>query len=184
MRDERGRPSGFSTPRLASHFWRMVLTSGTRPLRIVTLFGVFLGVVAVAMTGWVVWGKVTGQVPIQGWASVMVILLVTSGGILFSLGILAEYLGVAARAAMGKPLFLVVNDPGAGPLSRAPRTPAQNRSDDPSRPAEPAARREGWRESLLDRRAAASLRRSVRSGRPGRMRLAAIPLRPTTRRAC
>ena len=31
MRDERGRPSGYSTRRLASHFWRLVLTSGHPP---------------------------------------------------------------------------------------------------------------------------------------------------------
>jgi hypothetical protein len=94
----------------------MVLTSGTRPLRLVTLFGALLGALAFALTGWVVWARFTNHVPVQGWTSVMVILLVTSGGILFSLGVLAEYLGVAARSAMGKPLYLVVTDPAAGPL--------------------------------------------------------------------
>jgi undecaprenyl-phosphate 4-deoxy-4-formamido-L-arabinose transferase len=49
----------------------------------------------------------------------MVILLITSGGVLFSLGILAEYLAIASKSAMGKPLYLVVNDPAEGPLGRA-----------------------------------------------------------------
>jgi hypothetical protein len=144
MREERGRPSGYSGRRLATHLWRMVLTSGTRPLRLVVLFGAFLGVVAVALIGWVVWEKVTNQVPVQGWTSVMVVLLVTSGGTLFSLGILAEYLGVAARAAMGKPLYLVVSDPAGGPLGRAAplAAPAQNGNAEPSRPVESAARAE------------------------------------------
>ena len=145
MREERGRPSGYSISRLASHFWRMVLTSGTRPLRLLTLFGGFLAVGAVGMAGWIVWGKVTGQVPVEGWASVTVILLVTSAGVLFSLGILAEYLGVAARAAMGKPLYFVVSDPADGPLGRTapPLAPAQNGSAEPSRPIEPAAQPKG-----------------------------------------
>jgi polyisoprenyl-phosphate glycosyltransferase len=145
MREERGRGSGFSTRGLVSHFWRMVLTSGTRPLRIVTLSGALLAVVAAGLTGWILWARLTNQVPVQGWTSVMVILLVTSGGILFSLGILAEYLGVVARAAMGKPLFLVMGDPADGPLGREapPAAPAQNGSAEPSRPVEPAARSQG-----------------------------------------
>jgi undecaprenyl-phosphate 4-deoxy-4-formamido-L-arabinose transferase len=118
MRAERSTRSGYSFGRLASHFWRMVLTSGTRPLRLVTLFGALLGAVAFALTGWVAWARFTNHVPVQGWTSVMVILLITGGGILFSLGVLAEYLGVAARSAMGKPLYLIVTDPAAGPLGR------------------------------------------------------------------
>jgi hypothetical protein len=123
MREERERPSGpsgYSFRRLASHFWRMVLTSGTRPLRLVALFGALLGLVALGLIVWVVVARINGDVAVQGWTSVMVILLVTSGGILFSLGVLAEYLGVTARSAMGKPLYLVVNDPAAGPLGRTP----------------------------------------------------------------
>ncbi len=144
MRQERGRPSGYSTRRLASHFWRLVLTSGTRPLRLVAVFGAFLGVLALVLLGWVVWARLTNQVPVQGWASTTVILLVTSGGILFSLGVMAEYLGIAAKSAMGKPLYLVVSDPASGPLGRgvfAPHSasapdPAAASESAPSRPAE------------------------------------------------
>ena len=57
--------------------------------------------------GWVVWARITDEVPVQGWTSVMVILLAVGGGTLLSLGIVAEYLGIAARSAMGKPLYLV-----------------------------------------------------------------------------
>jgi undecaprenyl-phosphate 4-deoxy-4-formamido-L-arabinose transferase len=123
MREERGRPSGYSTRRLASHFWRLVLTSGTRPLRLVAVIGALLGLIAVGLLAWVVYARLTDQVPVQGWASTTVILLVTSGGILFSLGIMAEYLGIAAKSAMGKPLYLVVSDPASGPLGRRPAGP-------------------------------------------------------------
>jgi polyisoprenyl-phosphate glycosyltransferase len=123
MREERGSRSGYSPRRLASHFWRMVLTSGTRPLRLVALFGAILGLGALVLTGWVLWSRLTHEVPVQGWTSVMVILLVTSGGVLFSLGILAEYLAIASKTAMGKPLYLVVNDPAEGPLGRAAEHP-------------------------------------------------------------
>jgi glycosyltransferase involved in cell wall biosynthesis len=145
MRQERGEASGYSLRSLASHFWRMVLTSGTRPLRLVALFGAFLGIVAFVLMGWVVWAKLTDQVPIQGWTSVMVILLVTSGGTLLSLGIVAEYLGIAAKSAMGKPLYLVVTDPAAGPLGRAaaPEAPAPAAASESSHRVEPVVRAKG-----------------------------------------
>jgi polyisoprenyl-phosphate glycosyltransferase len=118
LREERGRPSGYSKRRLASHFWRLVLTSGTRPLRMVALFGALLSFGALVVLAWVLWAKLTNEVPVQGWTSVMVVLLVTAGAILFSLGVVAEYLGIAAKSAMGKPLYLVVSDPADGPLGR------------------------------------------------------------------
>jgi len=118
LREERGRPSGYSKRRLASHFWRLVLTSGTRPLRMVALFGALLSLGALVVLAWVLWAKWTDEVPVQGWTSVMVVLLVTAGATLFSLGVVAEYLGIAAKSAMGKPLYLVISDPAEGPLGR------------------------------------------------------------------
>ena len=143
MRDERGRPSGYSPRRLASHFWRLVLTSGTRPLRVVALFGALLSLGAVVMLAWVLWANFTGTVPVQGWTSTMVVLLLTAGAILFSLGVVAEYLGIAARSAMGKPLYLVINDPADGPLGR-PLAPsaspgARAAEAEGTRPAQPVA---------------------------------------------
>lgn len=137
MREERDRPSGYSMRQLASHFWRMVLTSGTRPLRLVALFGAVLGVAAFALMGWVVWARITDEVPVQGWTSVMVVLLAVGGGTLLSLGIVAEYLGIAARSAMGKPLYLVISDPDEGPLAR---TGARPESVEPARAPDPVAR--------------------------------------------
>jgi undecaprenyl-phosphate 4-deoxy-4-formamido-L-arabinose transferase len=48
----------------------------------------------------------------------MVVCLLLGGAILFSLGIIAEYVGAAVRMAMGKPLYLITSDPLAGPLHR------------------------------------------------------------------
>jgi glycosyltransferase involved in cell wall biosynthesis len=118
MRKERERPSGFSTRRLIAHFWRMVLTSGTRPLRLITVFGALLALTALGLIVWIVVEKIAGNVPVKGWASLTVILLVTNGAALLSLGILAEYLGVTAKAAMGKPLYVIVSDPELGPIGR------------------------------------------------------------------
>ena len=45
-------------------------------------------------------------------------LLLCSGAILFSLGVIAEYIGVNVNMAMGRPLYLIVSDPADGPLGR------------------------------------------------------------------
>ena len=101
--DERRAGSGYTLRTLASHFWRMVLTSGTRLLRLVSVLGVAFGLLGVLFA--LVLGviRLTGSVPVAGWTSVMVVVLVGTGAVLFSLGIVAEYLGVAVNMAMGKP---------------------------------------------------------------------------------
>jgi undecaprenyl-phosphate 4-deoxy-4-formamido-L-arabinose transferase len=66
----------------------------------------------------VVIARLFNQVSVQGWASVMVAFLLGTGAILFALGIIAEYIGVAVNMAMGKPLYLIVSDPADSPLSR------------------------------------------------------------------
>ena len=113
LRPEGGRPSGYSTRTLFAHFWRMVLSSGTRGLRIVSVLGVVLALLGVALAVYIVVERVTGHVDAQGWTSLAVITLLCSGALLVSLGIVAEYIGVTLNVAMGRPLFVVVDDPAA-----------------------------------------------------------------------
>lgn len=118
LREEGPRPSGYSFRRLLSHFWRLVLSSGTRGLRMVSILGVLFGVLGVLVALYVVWARVSGDAVPQGWTSVTVAVLLGTGAILFSLGVIAEYIGVAVNMAMGKPLYLIVSDPADGPLGR------------------------------------------------------------------
>ena len=121
LREERGRPSGYSYRGLMSHFLRMILTGGTRSLRIVSALGLLFALAGVVVTVVLVVGRITGG-PIgeRGWTSTMVVVLLATGAILFSLGVVAEYVGVAVRMAMGKPLYMIVRDPASGPLGRSP----------------------------------------------------------------
>jgi undecaprenyl-phosphate 4-deoxy-4-formamido-L-arabinose transferase len=119
LRAEGERISGYSTRRLLSHFWRMVVTSGTRALRLVSLLGAVFACLGVLLAVWLAINKLAGSDVEQGWTSLMVVILLTTGGILFALGVVAEYLGVAVNMAMGKPLYLIVADPSTGPLGRS-----------------------------------------------------------------
>ncbi len=118
MRTEGDRPSGYDTRRLLSHFWRLVLSSGTTPLRWVSFVGAVSIVLAPLVAVVLVVGKAARWWQAPGWTSTMVLLMVATGAILFALGVIAEYVGMAVDMAMGKPLYLPVRDRLDGPLGR------------------------------------------------------------------
>jgi undecaprenyl-phosphate 4-deoxy-4-formamido-L-arabinose transferase len=126
LREEGDRRSGYSYARLFGHFWRMVLTSGTRGLRLVTATGVIFFIGGILFALYLVAARfVSGDIP-EGWTSQMVLTALGTGVILVSLGIIAEYLGVAVNTALGKPAYLIVRDPGSGPLGHADPPPAHS----------------------------------------------------------
>lgn len=118
LRDEGERVSGYRWRTLMSHFWRMVLTSGTRGLRMVSIAGFFLALVGFGFAVALVIQRLVSGVPVRGWTSMVVITLICSGAILFALGAIAEYIGVTVGAALGRPAFLTTVDPATGPLGR------------------------------------------------------------------
>lgn len=118
LRDEGNRTSGYSIGRLFGHFRRMILTSGTRGLRFVSGLGAVFALGGVILAIWVFVARITGTIDTQGWASTVVIVLVSSGAILVSLGIIAEYIGINVNMALGKPAYLITSDPADGPLGR------------------------------------------------------------------
>ena len=113
-----GRRSGYSYRRLFSHFWRMVVSSGTRGLRLVSFLGVVFAIFGIGIAIWVLISRFGGHAVPEGWASTVMIVLLSSGATLFALGVIAEYIGVAVNMAMGKPPYLIVGDSADGPLGR------------------------------------------------------------------
>ena len=115
LRAESREESGYTYRKLFSLFWRMVLSSGTRGLRIVSLLGMLLALAGLVYAAWVIVWAVVEEQDQPGWASTIVILLICSGAILFSLGMIAEYLGVALHVLIGRPLYLSVDSPTPRP---------------------------------------------------------------------
>ena len=105
------RPSGYNRRNLLSHFWRLVLSSGTRLLRLASIAGVlsFLGGTVLIIA--VIFGKLFYDYSVTGWASVFVALLLFGGLILLVIGIVAEYIGLLVRTSVGKPLYVIGSDP-------------------------------------------------------------------------
>lgn len=115
LRPDRGRPSGYKLSSLLAHFGRLILTAGTRPLRLISVLG-FLSI----LLGWflsavMVWARLRHRIPVQGYASLIVVICFFFGVVLFSLGIVAEYLAVALTTGMGRPLYVTITGPRRPP---------------------------------------------------------------------
>lgn len=112
LRIERGRSgSGYSYIKLIRHFWTLVLTTGTRPLRLITVMGIISVFLAMGISIFALYQKYYNVVPVQGWTSLFIALSFFSGCILTALGVIAEYLAVALGIVMGKPLYVVTSKP-------------------------------------------------------------------------
>jgi polyisoprenyl-phosphate glycosyltransferase len=111
MREE-GRPaSAYTFRRLVSHFWRLVISSGTRPLRYVSMMGILMALFGFAVAMYSAIQNMVGNISVQGWTSVFVAVLVVGGAVLIALGVIAEYIAFSANMAMGKPVYVIVRDP-------------------------------------------------------------------------
>jgi undecaprenyl-phosphate 4-deoxy-4-formamido-L-arabinose transferase len=88
---------------------------------VVSILGVTFALAGIALAIALVVGRLIGTTQQPGWTSVLVVVSLGTGAMLFSLGIVAEYIGVAVNMAMGKPLYLITSDPEDGPLGRQPR---------------------------------------------------------------
>lgn len=123
LRNEMDRPSGYSYMHLLSHFWHLILTTGTRPLRLITLIGLLSMLLALFIGAFALYGHLSGGIPVQGWASLVIVVAFFSGSILMALGVIAEYLAVTMGIVMGKPLYVVSTRP-TRPSSSGPQATA------------------------------------------------------------
>jgi polyisoprenyl-phosphate glycosyltransferase len=78
---------------------------------LITVMGFASMVLAVLVASYALYAKFHGQVPVQGWTSLLIVVAFFSGSILASLGVIAEYLAVTMGIVMGKPLYVVSTKP-------------------------------------------------------------------------
>ena len=112
-RREGREATNYGYRRLVGHFGRLLVSSGTKPLFFVSWLGVLFVLLGAAVSLWVLYQRVTGELVIAGWASTFIALMLIGGAVLLSLGIIAQYIGAATNMSLGKPLYLVVRDPAA-----------------------------------------------------------------------
>lgn len=117
-------------PRLAGttkfNYWRLwnlalegITSFSTVPLRLATYVGVFTAIVAFAWGAWIIARTVLWGDPVQGWPSLMTVVLFLGGVQLVALGIIGEYLGRLYVEAKQRPLYLLSEiRPGGAALAR------------------------------------------------------------------
>jgi undecaprenyl-phosphate 4-deoxy-4-formamido-L-arabinose transferase len=118
FRNELRMQSGYTTKKLISHFLRLVVSSGTRPLRLITALGLISFISGVIGAVVVTVGKYVTGYTSNGWASLFSLNLILGGAILLALGVIAEYVGVLVRRSIGLPLYVIGNDTHTGPLHK------------------------------------------------------------------
>ncbi|MEO6602422.1 MAG: glycosyltransferase [Polyangiaceae bacterium] len=111
LREERGRRSGYTARSLMRHFWQLVLSSGTRPLRLISFVGLASIAFAVLYSALQIWYRLHDEIAVPGWTSMMIVVCLFGGFTLVSIGIIAEYLGFSVSMALGKPAYLIVSRP-------------------------------------------------------------------------
>jgi undecaprenyl-phosphate 4-deoxy-4-formamido-L-arabinose transferase len=119
LRSGTERQSGYDFSKLTRHFGRLIISSGTKPLRLIFLSGLLALLLGFGFFSYAVYQWMTHRVPVQGWTSTFILISIFSGMILFTLGVVAKYLGEAMTMAMGKPLYLIT--------SRCPRRAIKRR---------------------------------------------------------
>ena len=107
-------------PRLAGgskfNYWRLwnlalegITSFSTVPLRLATYVGVLTALGAFAWGLWIVARTLLWDDPVQGWPSLMTVMLFLGGVQLVALGIIGEYLGRLYLEVKQRPLYLVAD---------------------------------------------------------------------------
>ncbi|HEU0152074.1 MAG TPA: glycosyltransferase family 2 protein [Arenimonas sp.] len=105
-------------PRLAGrttfNYWKLwnlalegITSFSTVPLRLATYIGVFTALAAFGWGVWIIIRTLVWDDPVQGWPSLMTVVLFLGGLQLVALGIIGEYLGRLYMEAKQRPLYLV-----------------------------------------------------------------------------
>ena len=96
------------------NYWRLwnfalegITGFSTAPLRVATYLGLVTALLAFAYGGWIVVKTLAWGDPVQGWPTMMAVVLFLGGVQLMALGVIGEYLGRLYLEAKQRPLYLV-----------------------------------------------------------------------------
>lgn len=107
--ERRGRHAGaskYSYAKLVSLAWQGITSFTTTPLRMVFYAGLTMFLVAVAVACWVLWAAISGN-PIQGWASLALLLALFSAINMICLGVIGEYIGKIYKEVKHRPRYII-----------------------------------------------------------------------------
>lgn len=89
-----------------------LVASSTFPLRVWTVVGAVISLLALCYAGFLVIHTIISGIDTPGYASIMVAVLFLGGLNLLSLGLMGEYVGRIAKQVRGRPLYIVSDREG------------------------------------------------------------------------
>ena len=99
--------SQYSFSKKLKLFYDFLLDGSYLPIRLMSLCGGLIALVGIIYAAIIVILRITGSAPFQGWAPIMVAILVIGGGIMFMLSIVGEYLWRILDEIKAKPLYVI-----------------------------------------------------------------------------
>jgi glycosyltransferase involved in cell wall biosynthesis len=110
-RYKKQKRSGYRLGTLIQHATKLILTSNFRMLRFTTSLSALAFLSAITYSGWVLYSRLfaPNQVEVQGWTSLMIVILAFGSVSVFMLGLIVEFLHTSMLQLQGKPTFFVVN---------------------------------------------------------------------------
>jgi len=111
--------SKYPLAKMLSLAWQGVTSFSAAPLRMITVLGVSVSVLSLAMGVWALGVKLLTRDAVPGWASIVVPMFLLSGVQLLSVGVIGEYLAKMYVELKNRPKYFVEKTVGADEL--APR---------------------------------------------------------------
>jgi dolichol-phosphate mannosyltransferase len=88
----------------------MLTTFSAAPIRVLSVTGVIVGMLGVVLGGVTVIRALFTDIPVSGWASLMVVTSIMSGIMLIALGLLGEYVWRTLDEVRQRPLYFVARE--------------------------------------------------------------------------
>jgi dolichol-phosphate mannosyltransferase len=99
--------SSYTLPRLIRHFWNGIVSQSERLLHVSIYLGFVFCAVAAVQVIYLIIRKLYLGISVAGWASLMVVLWLVGGLVLFSLGVLGMYIGKIFEQGQRRPPFVI-----------------------------------------------------------------------------
>lgn len=99
-----------------------ILSFSTVPLKLVSVLGLVVSLLGAVYGMVVISERLFGQIPVQGFTALTVVILVLGGVQLISIGVIGQYLGRVYDEGKARPLFLVWEDTRKPPAMKPEET--------------------------------------------------------------
>ena len=103
------RKSTYSLKGLVNHFSKLFFAAGIKPLIFLFNIGWVISMFSLIGIAVIIYGKVFGSIPVQGWVSNIVVIVFFGGLTISSVGLVARYLSSIVETSSGKPFFTIKN---------------------------------------------------------------------------